>query len=452
MVVQLAISLALGVLARALQPKPDSPIDEDLPTPTSQRGTQLPLVFGRQRVAPVQAWFGARYSREEGGKGKGGALGGGDGIKTYYEQGWHHACVGPATRLYRIRQGGKAIFVGAVDPISTPSGATISCGKEGSLRVYWGNAGGPVNAGVASALGISSSWPLLTNFFWTPKRLGPSPQWQAVDYELEVRAQAGFLANSPAWIDATLTPSGTPRQLVAAVNGLPGTAKLSVQGDHAAEYQSGDDVRLSGTGADGDYTVSSASYLYGTGTPGVDFVLVDRTTIVLASVLSGAHVAPATGTVEKYLRSQDDGVNAAHVVAQLLFAPHPYGRGLRTDHWNLASLEYLGELCAAERLAANLTVRGTLLQAVAAILLDLGVLVGQDAGKLRFKEVREVDPDLVPLLVPDLKVRPLPQLNTSHDDAVRDRLIYSFSDRARNFRTFTLAISDDGRAALARSV
>jgi len=163
--VGIALSFAAAMIFRpkvnAERPKADMPA-----TALTNRGAYVPLVIGRRRTSFVFAWAGNRTSKEEGG-GSSGKGGSGDipGQQVYYEQGWHLICVGPATKLWAIKQDGRTLFPNknAPDPINsttTPSGSTIDLGKQGAFIIYWGEVDQPLApTPLSAAMGVASSWP-----------------------------------------------------------------------------------------------------------------------------------------------------------------------------------------------------------------------------------------------------------------------------------------------------
>lgn len=62
--VQLAISIALNVIAYLIMPKPKAPKPEaakDLEDPTAEAGRPIPVLFGRMLIkGPNVVWFGEK--------------------------------------------------------------------------------------------------------------------------------------------------------------------------------------------------------------------------------------------------------------------------------------------------------------------------------------------------------------------------------------------------------
>lgn len=210
----MVLGIGLSILAgKLLADKAKKPIlADDKPTTLSSRGSFVPLLVGRRRVGAIFGWAGDRFSRNEnvgsskGGKG-GSLLGGGKTKqKVWLESGWHILCVGPANKLWRIWQHGEIIFgqntQEPLTPTSHPSGTTIDFGSEGQMTIFWGEKLQPINTdlGDANRVGITSRWPFMCYVFWKAKRLGTSPVWPLIEYEIEVRPSNSNISNSDNWV------------------------------------------------------------------------------------------------------------------------------------------------------------------------------------------------------------------------------------------------------------
>ena len=190
-------------------------ISDDKPTTLSQRGSYVPLLVGRRRIGSIFAWAGDRITKKEtisggkGGKGGGGGFFGGpkQKQKIYFENGWHILCVGPANKIHRIWQHGEIIFgtefEEALNPTTHPSGTTVDFGGEGQMTVFWGEKLQPINTdlGDANRVSISSRWPFMCYVYWEVKRLGTSPIWPLIEYEVEVRPKNVNISATPNWVE-----------------------------------------------------------------------------------------------------------------------------------------------------------------------------------------------------------------------------------------------------------
>lgn len=437
-------SFALSYAAnKLLAAKNKSPIQDAKPTPIVSKGEFLPLLIGKRRVGAVIGYAGLndRSTKKEKIDGGKGSAFGSPKQTVYYEIGWHMTVVGPVSRLNKIWQNGKPIFVGPIDGTSHPSGTTVDIGKEGIFEVWWGEADQPNNSTLADAdrLGIDSQWPFIPSILWNKKRLGTQPVWQLIDYEIEVRPVPGSLTKSKPWFEPVETLD-TPHEvdIYTVTNGLPGVATIDLQGKYKSRFPIGGKARIDSNSAtaDGDYDIWDVEYDGDT----------NITSVTLGNKLSGA--VAVTGTLIPYTYSYDVGANAAHAIHQLLFEDFPHGLGIPRSKVDLVSLEDLGQVMEEERLpvsvyaqngAEALAILGNLLQ-------DMGVMAPIVNGKLTFKAIRKpiaAIPDLPSGLVMD----PKPEIEVLHHAQSTSRLIYVFDDVERNYKEGTVFIDDDGRAA-----
>lgn len=210
----LLASIALGLLLYLFreEPKDDLTIDKT-PTTLTVRGTFANYVIGTRKVAPQFSWAGNRVIRQEkspngGGSGAGisGALGSGGKspkFNIYYEDGWHVLALGPGEALNWIREGGAEVWRGPITPQNTPSGTDVVT-PIGTFTIYWGEEDQPINTWLGDRIPshIYSQWPLLMYICWKNKRLGTSPRWQQLEYEITVACKQPALGFS-AFLDVT---------------------------------------------------------------------------------------------------------------------------------------------------------------------------------------------------------------------------------------------------------
>jgi hypothetical protein len=223
--VMLALSVALSAASYFLQSSARGPKSRGNFTPTTlaMQGSVIPLLIGRRRVGCILAWAGSRYTRTEpSGGGGGGLFGKGSkkpktqGQTVYYEAGWHLLAVGRGgtmadpgvTTLRRIWQEGKTIWEGSINSVDDPSGSTFTTNDGAEFTIYWGEVDQPVDAVLADAsrVGWASRWPSVIHVVWTNKRLGPSPRWPQIEYDLEVHAVTATLDADYAGLTATHDP------------------------------------------------------------------------------------------------------------------------------------------------------------------------------------------------------------------------------------------------------
>lgn len=441
------ITLAIGIgLAYAasllLQPKNKGIVD-DRPTGLATRGSFVPYVRGRRRVAHVFALATGRRRRKERAEGgKGVSLFGGPKTDIYYEKGLHVLAVGPIHSLHSIHESGKRIFSGPITQGSHPSGSTVGLGQTGSFRIYWGEPDQPIDTLLASSdgLGISSRFPHFCYIVWDEKRLGGSPQWPALDYVIEGRVQNTGLSLSDDYIQGPpQDPEGDPVDVDSVVNGVEGTGYISVEGYHADIFEIGESFVLSGNAADDTYTIFKVETLTG------GFGISPITRVYPTGGLTGADT---NGTIQASEFIPDDGVNLAHVIWEMLFADAPHGLALNTAEWDLDSLEALGQLMETEDLRGSVISQGDTVEAtLVSILQDLGVQVpvNYETGLLEFVPMRKPEGSLPDIPV-ELIDKPLPDIEQVHGKKQMDSLIFAFQDGRINYRDNTIFIDDLGQA------
>lgn len=460
------------VIANQAKNRESSIARDDKPTTLATRGSSVAYVLGRRRVGPVFSAVGKRFTRKEkvSGAGKGGLTGQSSKQKVYYESGWHALCVGPVAKFHRITQSGKVIFEGPITPFSHPSGTTIDLGRQGAFRIYWGEADQPVDADIVSLIGAESGWPYLMGVYWVRKRLGTSAIWPLIDYEVEVRPIDSRLTASSPWIEPTRTLVGslyTPFTIVdyfgavtpAVVNGDPRDARFRVQGRRSKLFKPGTFVQLVGNTGVGSLDLQVFEAVEGSLEVQVDvqdvppfdpimatFVFTD---VYFSSALNGA---TEDGTIQRYKTNEDDGLNPAHAVDQILFQEFPHGRSLDRSLYDIDSLEELGVLLASERVPCSIickdgenadTIVGSIMQ-------DYGFFMAPDpsTGLVRFVPVREPTGTL-PHLGADMLLDPRPEIGTLREELPSDLIHYVFSDRDRAFKDNPIDRQDDSQAIVA---
>ena len=260
-IINLVVAVGLTVYANHLSKKADdgNNIAQDKPNQASNKGSWVPRLIGRRRVGAVIGWVGGRTTKNEevpGSGGKGGKGGGGK-QRLFYEQGWHLLCVGPASALHKIYDNGKAIFTGPITPLTHPSGRTVSAGIYGNFRIFWGEETQPLNQVIANATGVLSRWKNVCYIMWDMKKLGISPSWTPIEYEIEVRPNKSTLGQSFNWYNPG-NPAIGQFNILTTENGAPGVGSIQTLEDVSAAYPPGVKVEVKGQGgSDGVYTVRS---------------------------------------------------------------------------------------------------------------------------------------------------------------------------------------------------
>jgi hypothetical protein len=450
----LILSIALSYLAGKLLAKRVKPKFDDRVTTLATRGSYVPRVIGRREVGCIFAWAGQRYTRKERMDGGKGSTFSGPKSTVYVEHGWHLLAMGPVRKLHRITQNGEVLFAGPITSTSHPSGSTIDLGKEGSFRIFWGEFDQPINTFLSDAnrVTVASRWPGMCYIEWRNKRLGTAAIWPTLNYEIECRTQSTILSNTPAYMEPTRTLDGNVNSMLEVTAGTPGNGKFIFTNNVTSRFYPGQLVRLTGhTGmADQDLTIRKmdvrvVATLIGLDINGDPIYDYDTfTDIFFDETISGG---TDDGQIQGYTEAQDDGINYAHVLAELLFEGDGYGLNHDQDLYDMDSLEDLGTLCVTENLRANVIGQDgvTYQELIGGILIDIGVFLSTDytTGKLKFVPIREPSGTL-PVVSSALQTS-LPEIAVQHADRPVTNVLYSFKDRAHNYEDTTIGADDDGQ-------
>lgn len=457
MLLSFALSAAAGAL---LAKKNKATIKDDKPTTLVTRGSYMNWVLGVRRVGPLFSWAGERFSTNEK-TGKKGLFGSSPKTKIWHESGAHLLAVGPGFCLHQILDNGKAVFKGPISRDSHPSGTFVDLGGAGGFYIYWGEATQPINTrlGDASRLGVASRWPYHFYIEWAPKRLGPSPNWSLLDYEIEVRVEDVVLTthNNP-HMAATKALSGAITTILA-LSTLNDTVTL--EGAHAHEYLVKGIVRTLGIPGVPDQDVGVllseiVQELIGIH-PGTLLPIYRSLTVVYleAGSLAGGSTG---GSIQAYTMDLNFGINAAHAFATMLFNKWPRGLGLPQtgdeSQWDinegLFSLENLATLLDEnnEDLRTSWLSQGgdSVEILIGTGLQDLGVMAPLNAtsGKIEFRPVRAPS-GILKRIRDDALVDSLPEIEVVHIDTSPDRVTFSFPDRNLTDRDATIAVMEDGK-------
>lgn len=462
--IELFVAFAIGIILSAVaarmatQRKPDSPIrDRSKPTTLTERGSYITYLIGRRRIGPVFAWAGQRETRQTSRSSSGGGKGGGGGgdsqtVDVFWEKGLHWLCVGPAWKLQTIWRNGKAFYTRGITRDSHPSGSEVTINAH-TFAIYWGEPNQPVNTwlGNSARMGISSRWPGVCYLVWKDARLGQTPIWPQFEYDLEtlVEDEDDQINHDNSFLAGTLTLTGPVQNIVAfGGSGSGGVAWFEVAGATSGSaswkkvYTPGRRVQLVGNahngGAATDLTVHHATYNSTT----------KRTKIFWQESLT---THDAAGTLQAYQKNVvDDGINAAHAIDKMLFAPWPRGAGFDPDEdsFDLSTLEDVADLIEDEAIPGSIVVNdGEILGSVLGnVLMDVGVMLFREvsSGDLWFYPVREVAD--APTL-PAEAILEYPEIDNEHDGTIgSDKIVFSFKDRERKWKDNTFVIDDDGVA------
>lgn len=440
----IGIGIALAG-ALILRQNDRNPIKDDKPPTLSNRGAPLNYLIGPKRVGPFVGWIGNRQSEKEDAPGGKGLFGTTPKIKIYYESGWHQLGLGPLKSFDRITQNGKVIFDGPITPTTHPSGTTVNIGREGSFIIMWGEENQPVHTFLSDpeVLGVSSRWPYTASVFWVKKRLGPSAFWPSLEYDATGGLLDAWLSLSPQFIEGTYTlDTAHEFNVVAATNGVAGVAKIRINDRKLQFFDRNSKLKLQGNSADGDYRIRDVVLV-------LDEFFDYFTDIYLDEDLSGAN---NNGTVTPYIRDLNDGVNAAHAIAQLLMSQRPHGMGMPSGVIQVSgphSLEELGQLIEVDQHPSSFHSLGFSIQEIlTAFLMDYGVMTPLVDGKLGFYPIREEAAEDIINIPQSIIDDPLPEnVNPLPDHySSTSRINFTFLDRKRNYKAGSIMIDGDGRA------
>ena len=196
---KVAAGFMIGQVLRSIF-KPDSPKAEtpEFRSTKATRGDQLPLLVGRDLLAPLVLSEWDREVRLEaqstaGGKGVG-AGGGGLTNEVFYASYLMGVCVGPAHRLLEIKYNGERVwpmptssgdseYPSGVRAHEAPSGTQFSTGRTssdpespGPFRIYWGEEDQPIETDafgpVAGGFPTQTRLPFVCYLYWPSLRLG----------------------------------------------------------------------------------------------------------------------------------------------------------------------------------------------------------------------------------------------------------------------------------------
>lgn len=143
-----------------------------------------------------------------------------------------------------------------------------------------------------------------------------------------------------------------------------------------------------------------------------------------------------------------DGVNAIHIIDQILFAKHPYGAGRDRSWFDPKSIELAAETMQTEKIRAALVVRdGEGVQSVlASIMQDIGLFIPWDVqvGKYVFRLLRyeESNSDIPPEAILES-----PTMEAIQGQRPADVIAFTFLNRDRNYRETPVRVTDSGQVS-----
>lgn len=145
------------------------------------------------------------------------------------------------------------------------------------------------------------------------------------------------------------------------------------------------------------------------------------------------------------------GINALHIMYQLMFETPPHGRGLDPDLYDLVSMEDVARKVGleGEELRSHVMFQAgeKYDKILGNINLDLGLFITWDfeTGKYKFVLVREQDPESVPIIPAEWVLPDLPEITTNHRPNAPNRLVYGYP-KVHRYREEPITIDDDSKA------
>lgn len=467
--VSTVLSIGLSYAAQAIfRRKPKQPFDSTQ-TALSNRGSYVPLVMGRRRIAPLFCWTGSRVRDDD----------------QYFEAGWHALCLGPAYALHGIYQNGKQILTTTLTPGTHPSGTSVTLSSNrGTFRIYWGECDQPIDTYLGAQVGASSRWPHVCYVVWQRKRLGFTAQWPQLEYDIEVRpaeetlSTASYIAPTTAGnpVDGTTVWYNGGASLAAGtytltyINGAlkyDGTSPWRLHQANTADRwrivnASGATIKLC-PGNNIGYTTQGAletanagvntTFVWAGGKLGLRFYDSKYSDNVAGSpnptyrLTLGGSTWDATGVVTptnaQLQGTADEGINPAVFIWNLLTAKYPHGRGLPMSALDTAAFEAVAAELATERLPVNVLVRDgqDASEVLDDILQVIGVVLCQAGDKITVKRVREGETPVT--LNADLLDETQPEVSRLRGDINADSVSFYIADRQQNYRNFEVALDDD---------
>lgn len=156
-----------------------------------------------------------------------------------------------------------------------------------------------------------------------------------------------------------------------------------------------------------------------------------------------------TTVAEPVWTGSSDGINAIHMVDQLLFAKYPYGAGRDRERWfDPRAIEVAAEQMQLEGIRCSLMISdGEGVESVlSSIMQDIGLFIPWDVqvGKYVFRLLRYEESSAV---LPPEAVLELPTMEAILGQRPADVVAFTFKNRERNYRDTPLRVTDSGQVA-----
>jgi hypothetical protein len=400
-------------------------------------------------------FVGGRYTKDE--KIPGAGKGGGDDPTqiVYYERGMHMISFGEARSLIKIIQNGKIIWEGNLTIDNTPSGSTIDIGTEGAFQIYWGEDPQPLCTGLAGYTGVNSTYPSVFYIYWDVKRMGTSPVWPTLEYEVTaapVPLASGGVVGDSFVQKYSFTDLGRGYYIKATLIKLTTPATWKVDNPYTVRVQGADAVPDIGVGnrivVGNDHTGEVTGF-----SRDATYTYIDCNFVLPPSLILYPDVFPpivawkeGKGVVDVY-GWPFWGASPAFTLEQFIFHPRPLGAGYPRERFDDSLQDFYDLAVTEETPCTSLLKSGrSWRDGIASILQDYGVIIyfDQTSGKYGFKSIREGDIP-VEIALDEINAEEVVE-SFGYAVLAADNRTFTFKDSARKFSDSTIKVIDEAVA------
>ena len=147
--------------------------------------------------------------------------------------------------------------------------------------------------------------------------------------------------------------------------------------------------------------------------------------------------------------AEDDGINVAHAMWQLMTAPSPWGSGALSTGFDHGALEVLGVLMEFEHSVCSILAKNdrTAADVIGALMADFGIMLPQIGDVLVPIAIREVT-GTPPTFDSRHLIAPDPEMEFNQGEPEVDRISYQFADRSANWKPSEKRVDNDAAARL----
>ncbi len=160
-------------------------------------------------------------------------------------------------------------------------------------------------------------------------------------------------------------------------------------------------------------------------------------------------VAPCAPTDLIAVPELEDGINPGLVMHQLAVAKYPHGAGTPVEWWDVSTFVDIADLAVNEAVSMNILVEegDSADRIIANVMSDMGFMLSECAGILHLVPMRQFT-DPVETLDNDILLPPIESIEKVHISTLGDALVYSYIDKAQNYRNGTIDVDDDSVGAI----